>query len=494
MAPSKLNKQLIYKATEQMRQKQYSIQKDQDNLLKAIKETHEEQPEFSEKNYNEIVQLAENELNNAKLLNEFIKEKEKDLSNTYGIKTNKNYEILNIANEELKSHADKVIKPILNGKNPDKFNNEIPYAKLPVLSEGEFWGTSVPSIYTSILTLTKYALNQNKSDYKFDHVKEYDNSSIIYGFKFPDKFSHNYKSNLFYSPEGNSLYAINSGYSLGGDRLSTNPNKPHDCSSFIESIYNLPKGAVSTYDLYSGYMEINKKPFPVIPSKPDSRDKCIDNQSDKCIDSKSEAYELVKILDARNSENVNITSDYEFEEIQTGDKKRGIVFDLYRVKITQKPFPVIPSKPEFSRDKWINSEAGKLVKLFDAGNFETGDIFSYCEFNETQTRDNSIGIGQNRHAGIYLGKDKGKDEFVALNYSRGIPKKEGFGLTFQSLEGLQSPNMEFFSLSRNATNLDLDNIPVLELEFDSWEDIHDVTRYIDDAILPGQKSELDDIE
>jgi len=243
-----IGQQIITQAAKHMRKTQHQIKTEQDHVLASIKSLHESQLffDYTFDNLSILIQQAlKSEILSVQTFNKAIAaNKATGCSPHYGVRTHKLLEILE-GTKELATEQN--IGRILEEQYAAGYDNSVPKL-LPVIAEiDSFWGTSKPTLSTTLMQVTKCVL----LDIPLSNTRY---SATLHTFQLPEEFDTTLlkNSSLFINIDGPSVaFTIpHSGYSYGGDRLNSKEFRPQDCTSFLEMTAQLPANGASTADLY----------------------------------------------------------------------------------------------------------------------------------------------------------------------------------------------------------------------------------------------------
>jgi hypothetical protein len=242
------NSDIVYSAIYSVRSNQWKIQGNQYDLLKSLTLLPELYKDFTFDNLGkESAKTLTNDLVGITSFNEAIKAQASVFTPSYGIKTNKIAEALNLA---LPLTTEENIGGILGGLLPPGYDNSIEKGVLPTLgAKDAYWGTSKPTAVTTLLRAAYYTVTKEK----FGSGASSDESSIFHTFDLPASYDPDAVLECSYLHKPGSVWQLtvpHSGYSFGGDRTSTKPYRAEDCTSFLEKIYQLPPSSGSSADLY----------------------------------------------------------------------------------------------------------------------------------------------------------------------------------------------------------------------------------------------------
>ncbi|MBA2628558.1 MAG: hypothetical protein H0U78_00790 [Rickettsiaceae bacterium] len=258
------NSDIVYSAIYSVRSNQWEIQDNQYNLLKSLVSLPELYKDFTFDNLGkETVKTITNDLVAITSFNEAIKAQASVFTPSYGIKTNKIAEALNLA---LPLTTEGNIGRILGGLLPPGYDNSIEKGVLPTLgAKDAYWGTSKPTTVTTLLRAAYYTVTKEK----FGSGSSSDESSIFHTFDLPASYNPVTVLECSYLHKPGSVWQLtvpHSGYSFGGDRASTKQYRAEDCTSFLEKIYQLVPSSGSSADLYLTARTLRAEDVTMAPS------------------------------------------------------------------------------------------------------------------------------------------------------------------------------------------------------------------------------------
>ena len=259
MAKYTTGQHIITDAALHMRKTQYSMNKEQNDLLDFIKLLQEDSAyaDFAFDNLPELVRKTlESEMGSAGNFGIVVtSNKESGCVAHFGIRTNKLSEALEGASIIA---TDSNISGILGGNFPSGFDNSIGKS-LPVLGAKEsFWGTSKPTFLTTLLETISFSITGETSDSSA--------SAIFHTFSCPEGFDSTGLEDSIFVNVGDTVKVTvpHSGYSYGGDRLNGKDLRPQDCTSFLEMSAQLTAGGASTPDLYLAKRVLSEQSLVVV--------------------------------------------------------------------------------------------------------------------------------------------------------------------------------------------------------------------------------------
>ncbi len=258
------NSDIVYSAIYSVRSNQWKIQNDQYDLLNSVKSLPESHPDFTFDNLEkETIETITSDLSGITSFNEAVKTQANIFSHYYGIKTNKVFEALNLA---LSLTTEENISQLLDGSLPSGYDNSIEKGVLPTLGAADaYWGTSKPTGVTTLLRAAYYTVTKQK----FGSGLNSDESGVFHTFDLPVNYDPNTVLECSYLHKPGTVWQLtvpHSAYSYGGDRPSTKPFRPEDCTSFLEKTYQLPHSSGSSADLYLAARYLGKEDLSMAPS------------------------------------------------------------------------------------------------------------------------------------------------------------------------------------------------------------------------------------
>ena len=258
------NSDIVYSAIYSVRSNQLEIQDNQYNLLKSLVSLPELYKDFTFDNLGkETVKTIVDDLVGISSFNEAIKAQASVFTASYGIRTNKIADAINLA---LPLTTEENIGRILGGLLPDGYDNSIEKGVLPTLgAKDAYWGTSKPTTVTTLLRAAYYTVTKEK----FGSGSISDESSIFHTFDLPASYNPEAVLECSYLHKPGSVWQLtvpHSGYSFGGDRASTKQYRVEDCTSFLEKIYQLIPSSGSSADLYLAARTLSKEDLTMAPA------------------------------------------------------------------------------------------------------------------------------------------------------------------------------------------------------------------------------------
>lgn len=279
---------LALKAIFDVRKVQYAMQREQNKLLELNKKIYEQ-------NYTDVTidnlakQIRINNANDLLAIEAFNNLIKPCIEIPFGVGYNYMAQILT----EISSLPEEILINLTMGKSVQNFDNYITLGNLPVLGEGNFWGSSLSTFYSAALGIINMTLRGASIEKCIDLTK----SAVAHSFKMPADFDPKLiqQNNYIYQNEsGQIIFSVfHSGYSFGGSYNDPKQYAPQDCGTFVGRQYMarklLPKATTSTADLLHAYSQYTDPGNPYLGKE----------EWSKCPSS-----EIVKLFDVNKSQSM----------------------------------------------------------------------------------------------------------------------------------------------------------------------------------------------